>query len=84
MRQLGIVISMLLAFAAAAQQDQTGSISYSPSVITGPIIRQIQLSTGVEIEYAEQGKPSGIPVILLHGISDSWHSFETTLPWLQP
>ena len=45
-------------------------------------INSIQLSTGVQLEYEEQGDENGIPVIFLHGYSDSWHSFEEILPYL--
>ncbi|HYF30251.1 MAG TPA: alpha/beta hydrolase [Chitinophagaceae bacterium] len=45
-------------------------------------VQSIQLSTGVSLQYAEKGNANGIPVILLHGYTDSWHSFETTLPFL--
>jgi non-heme chloroperoxidase len=43
-------------------------------------IRSARLPTGVTLEYVERGDPSGIPVLLLHGLSDSWHSFERVLP----
>jgi non-heme chloroperoxidase len=33
------------------------------------------LSTGVTLHYAAQGDPSGIPVVLLHGYSDSHPSY---------
>ena len=42
----------------------------------------IQLPGSVELEYTEQGDASGTPVIFLHGFTDSWHSFESTLPHL--
>ena len=42
----------------------------------------IQLSTGVKLEYVERGNTKGTPVIFMHGISDSWHSFEKILPLL--
>jgi len=45
-------------------------------------VKRIALKTGVELEYVEQGNANGIPVLFLHGISDSWHSFETNLPHL--
>jgi non-heme chloroperoxidase len=45
-------------------------------------IRSVELSTGVELQYVEQGDPSAVPVLLLHGVSDSWHSFELVLPHL--
>jgi pimeloyl-ACP methyl ester carboxylesterase len=41
-----------------------------------------ELSNGVRLPYAEQGAPDGIPLILLHGITDSWRSFEPVLPHL--
>jgi pimeloyl-ACP methyl ester carboxylesterase len=41
-----------------------------------------QLRTGVELPYVEQGDAAGVPVILLHGITDSWRSFEPVLPHL--
>jgi non-heme chloroperoxidase len=42
----------------------------------------IQLSTGVTVPYLEHGDPSGIPVILLHGYTDSSISYELMLPHL--
>ncbi|HEX2535154.1 MAG TPA: alpha/beta hydrolase [Chitinophagaceae bacterium] len=53
-----------------------------PSGIPEP--RRIRLGTGVELEYVEQGQPGGTPLILLHGLSDSWHSFESVLAQLPP
>ena len=44
----------------------------------------VSLSTGVRIEYVEQGKADGEPVIFLHGVTDSWRSFERVLPLLPP
>ncbi len=42
----------------------------------------IQLPTGVKLEYVERGNETGTPVVFLHGITDSWHSFEKILPLL--
>jgi pimeloyl-ACP methyl ester carboxylesterase len=36
------------------------------------------------MEYVEQGAPTGAPVVFLHGVTDSWHSFERVLPLLPP
>jgi len=44
--------------------------------------KRVKLSTGVELPYVEQGDPAGVPVIFLHGFTDSWHSFELALPHL--
>lgn len=46
------------------------------------VLRSVQLSNGIRLQYAEQGASSGIPVILLHGFTDSWRSFEQVLPLL--
>jgi non-heme chloroperoxidase len=45
-------------------------------------LRQIELPGRVRLEVAEQGDRSGIPVIALHGVTDSWRSFEPVLPHL--
>jgi pimeloyl-ACP methyl ester carboxylesterase len=42
----------------------------------------IELSSEVRLPYVEQGDVSGIPVIFLHAIADSWHSFERVLAHL--
>jgi len=42
-------------------------------------LNKIKLSTGVQLQYAEQGDADGEPVIFLHGYTDSWHSFEKVL-----
>lgn len=59
------------------------------AMVTGNVVfaqplqsKMIQLKTGVKLEYVESGDPHGIPVILLHGLTDSWHSYETVIPHL--
>jgi non-heme chloroperoxidase len=47
-----------------------------------PIIRSVELPGRVRLEYVEQGDPAGVPVVMLHGATDSWHSFEHVLPHL--
>jgi len=42
----------------------------------------VRVSTGIRLRYAEQGTGAGEPVILLHGLSDSWFSFSRVLPLL--
>ncbi|HEY8560885.1 MAG TPA: alpha/beta fold hydrolase [Pyrinomonadaceae bacterium] len=41
---------------------------------------EVKLKTGIRMHYAEQGDAQGIPVILLHGITDSWFSWSRVLP----
>jgi len=44
----------------------------------------LELSTGVRLPYVEQGERDGVPVLLLHGVTDSWRSFAPLLPHLPP
>ena len=47
-----------------------------------PALRSIILGHGVRLQYAEQGDPGAMPVVMLHGITDSWRSFEAVLAHL--
>jgi pimeloyl-ACP methyl ester carboxylesterase len=47
-----------------------------------PFENLVELTTGVTLRYAEQGNPSGIPLLLLPGLGDSWHSFKPVLEHL--
>lgn len=57
----------------------TALIERSPSVV-----KSITLRNGVTLQYVEHGEPTGVPVVLLHGYSDSWRSYEPVLPYLPP
>ena len=46
------------------------------------LTRTADISRGVTLEYVEHGDPAGLPIILLHGVTDSWRSFEPVLPHL--
>ncbi len=46
---------------------------------TNLTIKMASLPNGVDLQYAEQGIFTGNAVIFLHGIGDSWHSFESIL-----
>ena len=46
------------------------------------ICSSVELSNQVRLPYVEQGDPLGVPVLLLHGFTDSWRSFELVLPRL--
>lgn len=45
-------------------------------------LKSVELPGGINIPYAEQGGASGVPAIFLHGVTDSWRSFEPVLPHL--
>jgi non-heme chloroperoxidase len=42
----------------------------------------VKLATGVRLPYVEQGSVAGEPVIFLHGITDSLHSYDLVMPYL--
>ena len=48
----------------------------------GITVAQVALAAGVTLEYAERGPRDARPVILLHGVTDSWRSFEPLMPHL--
>lgn len=43
---------------------------------------RIDLPGRVVLEAAFQGDPAGCPLVFLHGVTDSWRSFEPVLPYL--
>ncbi len=45
-------------------------------------VRTLRLPNGLQLEFAEQGAPADTTVLLLHGSTDSWRSFEALLPLL--
>ena len=47
-----------------------------------PVVRSVELSNGINLPYAEHGDSSGVPVVFLHAIADSWRSFERVLLYL--
>lgn len=55
----------------------------SPIAADLPVeVHRIRLSNGVTIQYAEQGPRWGRPMVMLHGFTDSWRSFELLLDTL--
>jgi non-heme chloroperoxidase len=58
------------------------TIQKRKSALPVDCIKSVELSTGVKLPYVEQGDPAGMPVVLLHGGTDSWRSFEPVLPYL--
>jgi non-heme chloroperoxidase len=53
-----------------------------PSVDVTLAVRSVELRNGVVVQYVEQGDTSGLPVVFLHGATDSWRSFEGVLAHL--
>ncbi len=80
------VIALSIFFNSLLAQSQVAVKNHHAvtSEVSAPVVKTIQLATGVNLEYAEQGNKNCIPVILLHGFTDSWKSFETVLSHLSP
>ena len=45
---------------------------------------KIAVAPGVALDYFERGDASGLPVVLLHGYTDSWQSYRPLLATLPP
>jgi pimeloyl-ACP methyl ester carboxylesterase len=63
---------------AAAAADKPAPASS----MAGLRVQRQRLRSGLELEVAQRGDASGLPVVMLHGITDSWRSFEGVLPHL--
>lgn len=78
-----MLLMSVVSFGLEAQANKTantfGQIGAKDAVFKE---QYIQLSTGIKMEYVESGNAAGIPVVFLHGITDSWHSYEKVLPLL--
>jgi pimeloyl-ACP methyl ester carboxylesterase len=74
-RRLGEEVQMLTN-ARVAQGNSAGTMD------DALLPQFVALDTGVRLEYVEQGRADGLPVIFLHGVTDSWRSFELVLPRL--
>lgn len=67
----------LFAMALIALPTLTGT---NASARNGKLVeKSIALPTGVTLSYVEHGNSKGIPLILLHGFTDSWRSYEYVL-----
>jgi len=49
---------------------------------TTMIARAAVVAPDVRLEYVETGDPTGLPVVFLHGVTDSWGSFEGVMEQL--
>ena len=45
-------------------------------------LREVKIAGGHRIEYVVMGDPDGLPVLLLHGYTDSWTSWQRVMPLL--
>lgn len=62
-------------------------MTHEPGIINDDLSiseSRVSLTSGLQLAIATQGSPSGVPVVFLHGGSDSWRSFSPLLPHLPP
>lgn len=81
---VGFVVCFVIATGCGGQPMDGEDLSTESvsSKLAAPMLRTIELPTGVELQYLEQGTEDGVPVIFLHGYTDSHHSFDRNLPRL--
>jgi pimeloyl-ACP methyl ester carboxylesterase len=58
------------------------AVCATPAVRAKPPVKQLRLATGVKLRYVAEGPRDGVPIVFLHGISDSSHSWSSTTPFL--
>ncbi len=82
MRPSRVAASVLALAAGSVLLTGMGGAASRPAALpSGPLrFDTVRLHTGVRLQYAVQGDPAGEPVILLHGLSDSWFSWSRVLP----
>ncbi len=51
-------------------------------LLAAPDVKQVNLPTGVKLRYVVSGPRDGLPIVFLHGITDSSHSWSSTTPFL--
>ena len=54
----------------------------APAVLARPNVKQVNLATGVKLRYVVDGPRDGMPILFLHGVTDSSHSWSSTTPFL--
>jgi non-heme chloroperoxidase len=65
---------------SSAPEEDEFSAEWTSIEPATPTLHSVTLSTGVTLQYLEQGRADGRPVIFLHGYTDSHHSFDLNLP----
>lgn len=59
-------------------------VAMSDAAAPALAVKSATLANGIVLPYVEHGPATGTPVIFLHGVTDSWRSFESLLPELPP
>ena len=72
------LVAVMAATAPIAAQDK----SHTEHRTDDLRVTRVRLSTGIELDVAQRGRPDGLPVVFLHGYTDSRQSFSRVLPHL--
>src|SRR3712207_5613101 len=79
--QGGLTTARASTHGPATHGDGGGGVS---TMSADPVTRSVELPNGTRLPYAERGDPAGVPLLLLHGYTDSWRSFAPVLAHLPP
>jgi non-heme chloroperoxidase len=84
MKHLFFLLLMGVASVVLKAQSAKATNTFNQAQLKEVVLKEqyIQLPTGVTLEYVEQGNTKGTAVIFMHGITDTWHSYEKVLPLL--
>ncbi len=75
--RLGLVLAAAWLLTACASDIPYADLE---AKYASPASRYLDLPNGVRVHYRDQGKPTGQPLVLLHGFSASLHTWE---PWVR-
>ena len=75
-RILFFIITLIAINQAHAQMASSRLLNIEPSS------KRITLPGNLTLNYYEKGSKLGVPVILLHGYTDSYHTYDSLLPFL--
>ncbi len=70
-------LSMVAALAVSPLPVASADAPTVSEALTSSLLRP---ASGIVLHYVVQGDPKGPVVVLVHGIGDSWHSWELVLP----
>lgn len=72
-----LLAAVLLSACAGAP---SGSAAGAVNITYDPEFQYMELDTGITMAYVELGKAEGDPVVLIHGVTDSFISFSQVAP----
>jgi alpha-beta hydrolase superfamily lysophospholipase len=52
------------------------------TALADPNVKNVKLTTGIKLQYVDNGPPHSQAIIFLHGATDSSHSWSATTPFL--